>query len=173
MDSWENLTLEKTISEKIYIFWSWKIFFAKMPKNSFWEFSKNQKFWKMFIENQYNIFEKNLNKMKHFPIFSHCFEIFVLIFNEFFFKNSQKIYFPGTFPNFFFIGNFEVPIFFEEKILFFFDLKFWKSISLWNIFLFERYGCVDSISGLYAVKRCHLQEETAGECEKQGNLSSS
>ena len=40
-------------------------------------------------------------------------------------------------------------------------------------FLFERYGCVDSISGLYAVKRCLHQEGTAGECEKLGNLSSS
>ena len=42
-----------------------------------------------------------------------------------------------------------------------------------KIVLFERYGCVDSISGLYAVKRCPLQEPTAGECEKLGNLSSS
>ena len=41
------------------------------------------------------------------------------------------------------------------------------------IFLFERYGCVDSISGIYAVKRCPLQAGCAGECEKLGNLSSS
>ena len=48
-----------------------------------------------------------------------------------------------------------------KKLIFFFM----------KIVLFERYGCVDSISGLYAVKRCHLQEGIAGECEKLGNVA--
>ena len=70
---------------------------------------------------------------------------------------------------------------FEEKISNIFRSQILKidfrhekiNIFFYDFFLFERYGCVDSISGLYAVKRCHLQKGIAGECEKLGNLSSS
>ena len=127
---------------------------------------RSKKIWDFFLRKTNNFSElrnfrwKNIfQKKSKFSIFR---KIFWKIFFHRKFRSSEKLFFS------------------TKKYQFFFDLKFWKSIFVmkkwiffFRNFLFERYGCVDSISDLYAVKRCLLQEGSAGECEKLGNLSSS
>ena len=68
----------------------------------FWKIFETSKISKIFIENQYKNFEKNLKKVENFPIFSDffrnlCIDCSMKIFEIFgFSKISEKCFF-GTF----------------------------------------------------------------------------